>query len=80
MGQLKEKEGGREGYNRLNDYFDLRSLVIGQELHPEAFSVVFNFDLGKDSNIDRLFTFVEERDRLRIDSKNRSGCMGGSVG
>lgn len=39
MGQLKEREGEREGYNSLNEYFDLRSLVAGEGLQSEAFSV-----------------------------------------
>lgn len=29
---------GREGFNLLNEYFDLRSLVVSKGLHPEAFS------------------------------------------
>lgn len=32
-----------------------------------SLSVVFNLDLCKRSNIGRLFTFVDERDRFGID-------------
>ena len=84
---------GREGYNWLNKYFDLRSLEIGEGLHPEAFSVrlffffflsgFFNFDLYTDSNIDRLTTPVDGKDRFRIQKRvligqttgpNLTGC------
>lgn len=71
---------GREAYNWLNKYFDLRSL--GSILRP-FLSGLFNFDLYTDSNIDRLITPVDGKDRFRIQKRvligqsigpNLTGC------